>query len=57
MYLGGHTNSLGSMDWNCDVDVHEGRYCRDGVGGVSNFITGDDGSSFLILLTPGAHVS
>ena len=42
-------NLFGSMEQNCDVDVLEGGYCRDGEGGVSNFTTGDDGSSFLIL--------
>ena len=44
------------MEQNCEVDVREGGYCRDGVGGVSNFMTDDDGSSFLILATPlGRH--
>ena len=42
------------MERNCDIDVLEGGYCKDGVGGVSNFMTGDDGSSFLILFTPGS---
>ena len=39
------------MDWYQDIGV--GGHCNSGEGGVSIFITGDDGSSFLILLTPG----
>ena len=45
------------MEWNHNVDVHEGGYCRGGVGDVSNFIIGDDGSSFLTLITPLGHHS
>ena len=52
LYIGDHTNSFGSIERNRDVDVLEGRYCGDGEGGVSNFITGDNGTSFLILFTP-----
>ena len=43
------------MDWYWDSGI--GGYCRDGVGGVSIFITGDNGSSLLSLFTPGAHFS
>ena len=50
------------MDWYHDRGINSyrcggvGGYCNVGVGGVSIFIIGDDGSSFFILLTPfGLH--
>ena len=39
------------------LDRGVGSHCSWGDGGVSNLIPGDNGSSFLILLTPGALFS
>ena len=37
------------MEWNRDVNVHDGGYVRGGVGGGSTFISNVvDGSSFFI---------
>ena len=47
-YIGDHTNSLGSIERNQDVDVRDGGYVRGGVGGCSTFINGVNFSSFFI---------
>ena len=36
------------MEWNQDVDVHDGGYVRGGVGGCSTFKVGVNSSSFFI---------
>ena len=54
-YTGDHLKSFGSMEQNRDVEVRDGGYVREGVGGWLTFTNdGVDGSSFFIpnLFTP-----